>query len=975
MELKGKLHGEALIDIFKYAVDEKFTGSIYLDSGIGDKTFYVNPQMLTFLARGEGKSPLIGQILQKMNKVTPGFIESALNDQASSNELIGEILVRFGVVSNEDVDRALRFKLEMEMFTLFQWTSGDYEIEAGPLPEHLKTKAKVTAFPLDTNAFLMETLEATHRWHDILRTVDPASTPLRISTNDLASLDNMGLSKKSIEEARYIDGSRTLNDIAEISKIGRYDFIEMIHRLVTSNLASGDGPAAEPETTPSPSYTETPQEKKKDKDEPLLSVNIDDGSTSGLLDEARRLAGMGETSSASVLFKKAIRSAVHDNDPSTASACYLEYLEVDPSDHETLKEFLKFGSENADGGLNEAEVDRLVRALSTCMDAENGEKSFQTLMAIFPNNLDYHLEYAKFLDKTGNYKKALSEYEHVRATADATERPELAQIAQELMKKVHKPAEPVSESMPPDDDTEEMTIPDELRKRKKKSNKKDPKLIIGLVLILMAAGGYFGYTNFMAKKGGPEVDPAVLEQQRLARLEADRKRKEAEEARKREEHKKRLALLERAENLENEGNLSEAVSVYLEFLAEYPETPEAKDIRLPVRLESDPPGCRVTITSVQSNESVTVTTPAVSHFPPVENCTAVFTKDNYEGVKITFHNHKSFQDLKTALRRSVLWKKETDASVHVRPLIRNEKIFASSRTGEILCLSALSGKVEWRVKVGRFGDITPTPLLDGNQVFASSSSGEIRSISASGRPMPARFDAPGARGVPAVNDLYLVSASSSGEVYIFERLTGKKLVEGDLERSILTGVVGGDLVYLGCTDNHLYSLDVESSVRAGKIEFKDVLEADDDFVLHMILENDKLFAVTANCQVIRIDVESGEPAWKSDLPSGKPTCLFVSDDEVYCTVADGTLYVLDVETGVKKWNRKIAQYLSGCCAKGGFIYAVSDEGVLFALEDGEGKILWQYESGKEVLAPPVADDERVYITTTRGTWLALPAGK
>jgi hypothetical protein len=144
MNINGKIEDILFADIFQKCREENFAGTMRFELGMGDKVFFFSPETVTFKTRGEHRSPLIGQILMAMESLSYGFIESALEEQENSGDLIGEILVRFKIVTGEAVQEALQRKLEIEFFELFQCTTGDYEVTSGSLPDEFKQTLKLT---------------------------------------------------------------------------------------------------------------------------------------------------------------------------------------------------------------------------------------------------------------------------------------------------------------------------------------------------------------------------------------------------------------------------------------------------------------------------------------------------------------------------------------------------------------------------------------------------------------------------------------------------------------------------------------------------------------------------------------------------------------------------------------------------------------------------------------------------------------
>ncbi len=61
---------------------------------------------------------LLGQILKEMKKVHEGQVQEALSQQRKSGGAIGEILVRMGAISREDLAKALGMQAGMEVVDL-----------------------------------------------------------------------------------------------------------------------------------------------------------------------------------------------------------------------------------------------------------------------------------------------------------------------------------------------------------------------------------------------------------------------------------------------------------------------------------------------------------------------------------------------------------------------------------------------------------------------------------------------------------------------------------------------------------------------------------------------------------------------------------------------------------------------------------------------------------------------------------------
>jgi type IV pilus assembly protein PilB len=70
----------------------------------------------------EGKAPALAEVLVESGQVTPEEMEAALREQAATGRPLGEILSELGLVSDEDLIRAMAAEVGMEFVDLNEWT-------------------------------------------------------------------------------------------------------------------------------------------------------------------------------------------------------------------------------------------------------------------------------------------------------------------------------------------------------------------------------------------------------------------------------------------------------------------------------------------------------------------------------------------------------------------------------------------------------------------------------------------------------------------------------------------------------------------------------------------------------------------------------------------------------------------------------------------------------------------------------------
>ena len=119
----------------------------------------------------------------------------------------------------------------------------------------------------------------------------------------------------------------------------------------------------------------------------------------------------------------------------------------------------------------------------------------------------------------------------------------------------------------------------------------------------------------------------------------------------------------------------------------------------------------------------------------------------------------------------------------------------------------------------------------------------------------------------------------------------------------------------------------------------------------------KLFAVGTDGQVTAFDAQSGSRIWtyQADLtddmrPSAFGGGVSFDNDKIYGTDGAGNVFALDASNGAQLWKVKPGGPLRGSPTVAfGYIFVMSQDNQLFALNATDGKLAWQ-ESGSTTMA-------------------------
>ena len=108
----------------------------------------------------------------------------------------------------------------------------------------------------------------------------------------------------------------------------------------------------------------------------------------------------------------------------------------------------------------------------------------------------------------------------------------------------------------------------------------------------------------------------------------------------------------------------------------------------------------------------------------------------------------------------------------------------------------------------------------------------------------------------------------------------------------------------------------------------------------------------------------------------------VEDDRIYAAARDGNVTAFDRNSGEVLWtvdlaelpvnaDKRSARLSGGLVSRYGKLFLGSENGVVYALDEKDGAVLWQTNVPGEVVASPAVEDGRVVVLTTSGRLIAL----
>jgi outer membrane protein assembly factor BamB len=251
--------------------------------------------------------------------------------------------------------------------------------------------------------------------------------------------------------------------------------------------------------------------------------------------------------------------------------------------------------------------------------------------------------------------------------------------------------------------------------------------------------------------------------------------------------------------------------------------------------------------------------------------------------------------------------------------------------------------------------------------------------------------------VTVLNNM-LIATSRSGKVIALHPKNGKPLWETQVTR--LGDIVGGavvcqDDVYLGSTDQYLYTLHRDS----GKIKWKFQCKG---FIQNSpIVEEHAIYVGTSDGVVYAIDRRNGQKLWEETITKSsiKASPLLWSKNVIFATT-DGKLLAWDMLEGKRAWAKKVDGVVTtpvvaanqmflgtsshnivcldmerltiawqvelegdvgSLAVAGGYLYIGTDNGFLYRLARLDGQYVWKSKLPKALYAAPLEVGSTLYV--------------
>lgn len=258
MALEGTLRDFSLADIFQLIGLQRKTGVLTLRSKDDTVTVtFLDGKVVGADSLNRRLENRLGTVLMRTGFLTQDQLNRALEIQKETLQRLGFILTHYGIISAESLKEAINLQIMQVVYRLFRWKDGDYHFSQETTIEY--DRDNVT--PISAESILMEGARMIDEWPIIEKRIRSYDMVFRKKLTDQeivvvgadeadeidfdgtrAKKKKGGLSEQirisQEEKAIYdmVDGTMTVGDIVEASRVAEFDTNKALYELLTRDL-------------------------------------------------------------------------------------------------------------------------------------------------------------------------------------------------------------------------------------------------------------------------------------------------------------------------------------------------------------------------------------------------------------------------------------------------------------------------------------------------------------------------------------------------------------------------------------------------------------------------------------------------------------------------------------------------------------------------------------------------------------------
>ncbi len=990
--IRGNLASFSLGEIFQSLAVNNHTGTLKIVESDGtEKYVYFSQGEICLFSVKSHPSLRIGEILVRKGAITRKQLETALKYQETASEKLGQILIKKYGVSPEAIQDALVTKIYDEIYDLFLLTEAEFEFFVDHFPQEVfETFPENVRISINPQAVVMEGLRVSDEWkviHKKIKTYNEIFTFNDSKKRKFRSAPDAAL-------AEMIDGETPVRKLFDTFPGNRFECCKTTFGFLGAGLIR---PLTLDECRQKGLNAAKRNNLEKAFDFLLYGVELSPGKPEPLLLIADLLEKMGRESEARTYQRDAVM--LHASSGAMGEALKLGQVLIRhyPRDEEFLHVLFSAATHQRNLSMVESCGEALAQLLASRGEKQRAAEILHEVCTHVPRDTDRKIRAATLFRESNCSREAVALLEEV-----ADQLSSRVKIGDKI-----KILRTIFELAPDRQDIKQeinnlLELQQRWDQRKKRRFTIAGILLIVLIVLLLVpllyeikarelmshaqrleeiskvSGDYavakssyeeileaYGWST-QARIAQDALDRiAAIERVQALALENEKNSILSQQDEKLQNLKTTITkLLELAHDMEERGDFEGAFGVLKKINTEFPEFPKTKMIPLPITITSSPGGCTVRVNGKEIGK-----TPVVVRERADLQIDVLLQHEGCEDLQRTIVTGQGWRvHFELNLRPLDIF--ELTGPVHLPLNAYGGDIFAVSRDGYIYSVNSTDQTVNWRRKLGEYGDLFSQPLYLPTEIVIGNVVGELYAL-------PRSADAPRWRtslkttmlAAPAVseNGRWIAVADLNGSIFILENQSGKPKAIVRTENEIVHAPrFWGEHLVVASQDNTLYVLAVPD-LRPVHAEF-----FEHDFDTELTVEHEFAYFGTRDGTLHCFNLLDHALTWSRPLDNRLSASPRAVGENILAVTSSGTLYVVDSTEGEVVWNGRAAESPPGeMLVHDGLAYFGTDEGEIIGFDLATRERSWLYRFDDSVQEAPVVIGDRLYFVSTSGRFVVM----